>query len=133
VVTWAVTDSSSITANTPKSLTIDGAAATAIYGPYGPYGSSYYYAGVFGPLAAGSHNYVIQMTDSTGASTTYSGSFTVVAAPAIKVSAAPRVQAAALSAAEAAPLLAAQRQSVVADASDQLFAALPGDQDQTWF
>ena len=80
VISWAVTDVNPIVS---KSLTVDGSPAAALYGPYGPYGSSYYYSGTFGPLAAGSHSYVIQVTDSVGASSTYTGSFTVVAAPAL--------------------------------------------------
>ena len=39
-----------------------------------------YWAGVFGPLSAGTHNYTIQVTDSAGTTTSYTGSFNVVAA-----------------------------------------------------
>lgn len=92
VVTWAVTDSSTITT---KSLMVDGAAANAVYGPYGPYGDSYYYAGVFGPLTPGTHNYLIQVTNSAGVSATYSGTFTV-ASPVVLIASAARETASAL-------------------------------------
>ena len=75
VVTWGVTDSSPITA---KSLTVDGDPASATYGPFGPSASgAYFYSGLFGPLEAGGHNYVIQVTDSVGGTASYSGNFTV--------------------------------------------------------
>ena len=85
VVTWAVTD---LNQSTSRSLAIDGAAATAIYGPYGPYSGSVYYAGVFGPLVAGSHSYTIQVTDSAGGSANMSGNFTVASPVAVAVAAA---------------------------------------------
>ena len=74
VVTWAETSSSAVTSAT---LLIDGNAVSAVYGPYGPYSGSYYYAGVFSPLTAGTHNYTIQVTDSDFQTTTATGSFVV--------------------------------------------------------
>ena len=76
VITWAVTDPNTITSRT---LTVDGVAATAVYGPYGPFSGALYYAGTFGPLAAGSHSFVIKVTDSKGFSSTYNGAFPVTA------------------------------------------------------
>ncbi len=61
VVSWAASYSSPITV---ESLTVDGASVGTINGPYGPYsGGVYYFSGVFGPLAAGTHTYRISMTD----------------------------------------------------------------------
>jgi hypothetical protein len=77
VVTWAVTGPNPVRT---KSLSVDGAPAIATYGPYGPYaGGAYFYSGVFGPLAAGSHAFVIQVTDSVGGAASYDGNFTVSA------------------------------------------------------
>ena len=60
---------------------MDGAAASATYGPFGPSASgAYFYSGLFGPLAAGSHNYVIQVTDANGLTASRSGTFVVAAA-----------------------------------------------------
>ena len=56
-------------------MKIDGNAVTPVYGPYG----GVYYAAVCGPLAAGSHALAIQATDSKGVSSTYNGSFDVIA------------------------------------------------------
>ncbi|MEN6449330.1 MAG: S53 family peptidase [Thermoguttaceae bacterium] len=75
VVTWAVTDPSPLTS---RSLRVDGVLATANYGPYGPYGGgAYYYSAVFGPLTAGAHSYVIQVSDSGGGAASYNGTFSV--------------------------------------------------------
>ena len=85
VITWAVTDPNAIKSRT---LTVDGVAATAIYGPYGPFSGAFYYAGTFGPLAAGGHSFVIKVTDSKGFSSTYNGTFPVTAAVAAAAAAA---------------------------------------------
>ena len=59
-------------------LTIDGKAISAIYGPYGS-SISANYAGAIGTLAAGTHTYVITATDKATppASSQFSGSFVV--------------------------------------------------------
>jgi subtilase family serine protease len=75
VITWGVTASNALTS---VSLTIDNKGGSAVYGPYT---SSNYYAGVFGPLTAGSHNYTIRATDSAGQTGTTSGTFVVAAPP----------------------------------------------------
>ncbi len=77
VISWALTDASAITST---SLTVNGATVTPIFGPYGPFSGSFYYSGVFGPLAAGGYSFAIQATDSQGHSSSYSGSFSVAAA-----------------------------------------------------
>ncbi|MCE5269039.1 MAG: S53 family peptidase [Planctomycetaceae bacterium] len=83
VITWAVNYTTPIAS---KLITIDGAVVTAVYGPFGPYdGGVYYCAGVFGPLAAGTHSYKIVMTDTNGLSATATGSFVVSAAAAPSV------------------------------------------------
>jgi hypothetical protein len=76
VLTWATTSSSTI-ASTSVSLTIDGKMVGAVYGPYGPNSGSYYYAGVFNPLTAGTHNYTIRATDGSAQTTTVTGTFIV--------------------------------------------------------
>ena len=78
VLTWAFTDPS--TAKT-ESLTIDGQAVAPIYGPIASQAANTsYFAALFGPESAGTHNYTIQVTDSAGQSTTANGSFTVLPA-----------------------------------------------------
>ena len=71
-ITWAATSTKGIASQT---MTVDGHAMTAIKGPYG----GLYYSCTIGTLAAGSHTYIIQATDSKGLSSTSSGSFTVAA------------------------------------------------------
>ena len=71
VATWGVTSPNGVATH---SLKIDGNAVTPLYGPYG----GLYYAGVFGPLTAGSHTIAIQATDGLGVSSSYSGTFDVV-------------------------------------------------------
>ncbi len=77
IITWAAASPNTIAS---VSLTVDGKAVTPIYGPYGPYSTGYYYGGVFGPLTAGTHSYVIQVTDNTGLTSTATSTFTVAAA-----------------------------------------------------
>ncbi len=84
VITWALTGSHPVTS---RSLTVDGTAVTFIGGPYPTLqGDVHYWSGRFGPLAAGTHDFTIQMSDSTGDSTSYSGSFIVTQAPGISIS-----------------------------------------------
>ncbi len=85
VITWSATSddgNSSRVWRRPQSLTVDGQNVTAIYGPYGVN-----YAGVFGPLAAGVHDYTIKVTDANGIASTHSGTFNVIAAASV----APRI------------------------------------------
>ena len=70
VVTW-----SAVNGVASQTLTIDGQATTPIGGPYG----GMYYSCTFGPLAAGTHNFVIQANNATGGSSSYNGSFDVLA------------------------------------------------------
>ncbi len=74
VITWAAA-----TVNPVKqvSLMMDGQTVTTIFGPYGPYGTDYYYSHPFDPLKAGTHSYTIIVTDSTDLIDTYSGTFQV--------------------------------------------------------
>ena len=65
-----------------RSLMIDDQSVTAIGGPNAA-GCCY---GIFGPLAAGEHTYVIQITDTDGVSVTESGTFDVTAPPAPEIS-----------------------------------------------
>ena len=77
VVTWAVEGAASVQS---KSLKIDGVPISTIYGPYtGPAGAIYF-AGVFGPLLAGTHYYSISSAGPTGATATSTGSFKVIGA-----------------------------------------------------
>ena len=111
VVTWAVTDSNSITST---SLTIDGVADNDVGGPFG---SNYY--GIFGPVAAGTHSYIISVTDSINVTTNYLGTFSVVAPLAVSAAAAPQGVAAALSV-EPGPHTLAANGSPAADRGDLL-------------
>ena len=74
VITWAAATTNPIAS---VSLLIDGVVDHAVYGPYGPYAEGLYYAGVFGPLAAGTHNYIIRVLDTKGVGATATGSFVV--------------------------------------------------------
>jgi hypothetical protein len=57
-------------------MTVDGVAIAPIYGPYG----GLYYSCSIGSWAAGPHTYAIRSTDSTGFSSSSTGTFPVVAA-----------------------------------------------------
>jgi hypothetical protein len=74
VVSWEATGTNHIVSQT---LQIDGSLVTPIYGPY----SGLYYSSLIGTRGVGDHSYKITSTDSTGATSTSSGTFTVVAAP----------------------------------------------------
>ncbi len=76
VITWNVADSDGVAGS---SLKIDGVNASHVYGPYAAT-SGVNYSGAIGTLSAGTHTYLITATDKTGHSSTYSGSFDVVAA-----------------------------------------------------
>ncbi len=83
-ITWAVNGAASVGS---KSLSVDGKAVTAIYGPYSAGANTWYLGGTFGPLGAGSHNYTIQSADGNGnAATPYTGSFNVVSPSGVTVS-----------------------------------------------
>jgi hypothetical protein len=73
-ITWAATSGNGIAS---QSVTVDGKTITAISGPF----SSLYYSCTIGVWAAGSHAYTIKSTDTKGASSTSSGTFTVVNPP----------------------------------------------------
>ena len=73
-MTWNAQDSDGVASS---SLTVDGTAAK-VYGPYTA-ASGVNYAGVFGTLSTGTHNYTITATDKLGNVLTSSGSFTLSA------------------------------------------------------
>ena len=75
VITWNAADSDGVAG---ASLKIDGANVSKVYGPYAAT-SGVNYSGAIGTLSAGTHTYLITATDKTGHSSTYSGSFDVVA------------------------------------------------------
>ena len=77
LITWNVQDSDGVQRT---HLTVDGIAVSKIYGPYVA-ASGVDFSGIFGTLAAGSHNYVITATDMLGNSSQYSGTFTVAPNP----------------------------------------------------
>jgi hypothetical protein len=77
-ITWAAAPASRIMSAT---LTIDGRAVSPVNGPYGPVNGNVFFSSVFGPLAAGTHSYIIQVRNSTGVVGTTSGTFMVAAAP----------------------------------------------------
>jgi Tol biopolymer transport system component len=72
VITWAAGSANGAIAG--QSVTVDGKAIKPIYGPY----SNVNYSCPIGTWAAGTHDYVIATTDSTGASSTASGTFMVI-------------------------------------------------------
>jgi hypothetical protein len=73
-ITWAASSSNRIAS---QSMTVDGKLITPIAGPF----SGLYYSCTIGSYAAGAHTYRIKSTDAKGASSTASGTFTVVAPP----------------------------------------------------
>ena len=76
LMTWNAQDSDGVAST---ALTVDGVVVSKIFGPYtAPSGVNY--AGVFGSLPAGSHDYVITATDTLGNASQQTGSFDVVAA-----------------------------------------------------
>jgi hypothetical protein len=73
-ITWNVTDAAGVQSS---GITIDGNAVTKLYGPFTA-SSGVNYAAVYSTLAAGPHTYVITATDSNGATSQDTGTFTVV-------------------------------------------------------
>ena len=71
-ITWAASSSKGIASQT---MTVDGKTITPISGPY----SNLYFSCTIGTWTAGSHSYTIHSTDSQGASSDTSGTFTVYA------------------------------------------------------
>ena len=82
-ITWALADGNPITS---ESLTVDGSPVSPILGPFGRSGGNLFYKATFGPLAAGSHSYTIEMIDNTGQSNSVTGTFTVAPVPAPAIS-----------------------------------------------
>ena len=72
VITWNVSDAIGISSS---SITVDGTSLPVC----GPYGTAYNanYAGLLGSVSPGSHTYVITATDSSGVSSTSTGTFAV--------------------------------------------------------
>jgi hypothetical protein len=77
-ITWAATAAHPIASAT---LTIDGSAVSPVNGPYGPSGGTFFFSALFGPLAAGTHTYVIQVVNNQGVVGGSSGTFVVTTAP----------------------------------------------------
>jgi hypothetical protein len=75
VISWNAADADGLSA---CSLKIDGVSVAQINGPYKAT-SGLNYSGAIGALAAGNHKYVITATDNAGHSSSFSGSFDVVA------------------------------------------------------
>ena len=75
VITWNAADAAGIACS---SLTIDGAVVTTVYGPY-TVAPGLKYAGVYGTLSAGTHNYTITATDNRGNSSQYTDTLSVAA------------------------------------------------------
>jgi hypothetical protein len=73
-ISWNVTDAAGVQSS---SVTIDGNAATKLYGPFTA-ASGVNYAAVYGTLAVGPHTFVITATDSNGATSQDTGTFTLV-------------------------------------------------------
>ena len=77
-ITWAAAPAALIASAT---LMIDGRLISPVNGPYGPVDGSVFFSCTFGPLAAGTHSYVIQVSNNTGVVGASSGTFVVAAAP----------------------------------------------------
>ena len=69
-ITWNTADTVALAS---LSLVLDNTTAATIYGPF----STSNYAGVFGSLSAGTHTYVISVTNVQGLTTTFDGTFMV--------------------------------------------------------
>ena len=82
-ITWAVNGADAVAT---RSLSVDSNPVASIFGPYAGSNGTYYMAGVFGPVSAGSHAYSIQSADSAGHSATSAGTFSVVAAQNVDIS-----------------------------------------------
>ena len=75
MITWNAVDSAGVAG---ASITVDNVNVTKLYGPYAA-SSGVNYGADYGVLAAGTHNYVITVTDKAGLSSTYNGPFNVTA------------------------------------------------------
>jgi hypothetical protein len=76
LITWNAFDANGVAS---VGLTVDGTAATLIYGPFTA-AIGVNYAGALGVLAEGSHDYAITVTDTNGNTSKSTGTFTVEAA-----------------------------------------------------
>ncbi|NLF06830.1 MAG: hypothetical protein GX594_02475 [Pirellulaceae bacterium] len=74
LITWAVRG---VDATPNVELLVGGQKVSTIYGPYMSADGAYMFAGVFGPLAAGTHSYTIKSLDGLGDATTRAGEFNV--------------------------------------------------------
>jgi hypothetical protein len=121
LITWSLTGGDdTATKNAIPTLTVDGTAIDVkqLYGWKGGHGgnNTYNWAGVFGPLSAGTHNFVIDAKDAAGHTDKYTGTLTVVSALMVDAPTAPTGQ--------AQPLASAQLQPIVSEAERRLAAAL---------
>ena len=73
VISWNVVDPVKVAC---YSVTVDGAVAPNLYGPYAS-SSGLNYAAAYGPLGSGTHAYVITVSDAAGNWSQEAGSFTV--------------------------------------------------------
>ncbi len=123
-ITWAVGGATSVG---NESLSVNGKAVTAMYGPYAAGANTWYLGGLFGPLAAGTHSFTIQSADGSGnAATPYTGSFNIVSALMVNASAAPSGLAAPLTESQLQPIVAAAEQRWAAADGIQVLAAMSG-------
>ena len=131
VISWAVTDPNPIT---NRSLKIDNKAATANFGPYGPYSGAYYYSGLFNPVSAGTHTFTIRVTDNKNLTTTYNGAF--VALPVGGASAVGAGSVTIVTAAQLAPMIAQIDRQLTAAQNARMWAddnsLLPHSADLTY-
>ena len=130
VISWAITGpASATTVAAHTGLTVDGKSISTKYGPYGPVNTyTYDWSSVFGPLSAGTHNYVIQANDGNGHSAKFTGSFKVSTAAHLTVDAAlpPQGSAASVSDQQLASIVnEAERRWTLADGT-QVLAAMAG-------
>jgi hypothetical protein len=122
LMTWNVVDSNGVASS---SLTVDGKAVPNVYGPYAAT-SGVNYAGVFGTLSSGTHNYTITATDNLGKSSQYPGQFIVPAALMVDASAAPQAPVALLTDQQLGPIVAEpERRWAIADGT-QVLAGMSG-------
>ncbi len=79
VITWAVTGPNGVA---PRLLEVDGQTVSQVGGP----SAAGYCYGVFGPVAAETHEYMIQVTDYAGQTSINQGTFQVLAALTVEAS-----------------------------------------------
>lgn len=76
-ITWGLSSDNGLSW---QSLKVDGQAISKINGPYASgKGGLSYYSGVAGAMAAGRHTYTVEAMDARGVTSTYSGTFDVLA------------------------------------------------------